>query len=57
MHKTFFNQRHRALNATMVDFGGWDMPVQYPKGVIREHLACPKPFINLSKHRKRIHDT
>jgi aminomethyltransferase len=23
----------------MVDFGGWDMPVQYPAGVIAEHLA------------------
>jgi len=22
----------------MVDFGGWDMPVQYPAGVIEEHL-------------------
>lgn len=24
----------------MVDFGGWDMPVQYPAGVIEEHLRC-----------------
>jgi aminomethyltransferase len=23
----------------MVDFGGWDMPVQYPAGIIAEHLA------------------
>ena len=23
----------------MVDFGGWDMPVQYPTGIINEHLA------------------
>ena len=22
----------------MVDFGGWDMPVQYPAGTIEEHL-------------------
>jgi len=39
---TFFNERHRTLGATMVDFGGWDMPVQYKKGVIQEHLACRK---------------
>ena len=26
----------------MVDFGGWEMPVNYPPGVIREHLACRK---------------
>ena len=24
----------------MVDFGGWDMPVQYPAGVIEEHMRC-----------------
>ena len=23
----------------MVDFGGWDMPVQYPGGIIAEHEA------------------
>ena len=23
----------------MIDFGGWDMPVQYPAGTIEEHLA------------------
>src|SRR5437667_10870495 len=27
---------HRAMGAKMVDFGGWDMPVQY-SGVIEEH--------------------
>lgn len=31
---------HRALNAKMVEFGGWDMPVAYPTGTIAEHLAC-----------------
>jgi aminomethyltransferase len=29
---------HRALGARMVDFGGWDMPVQY-SGIIDEHHA------------------
>ncbi len=42
LNKTFFNERHRDLGATMVDFGGWDMPVQYQKGVLQEHLACRK---------------
>ncbi|WP_092236176.1 glycine cleavage system aminomethyltransferase GcvT [Desulfobacula phenolica] len=42
LSKTFFNEQHRALGATMVDFGGWDMPVQYEKGVIQEHLATRK---------------
>jgi aminomethyltransferase len=36
--KTPLNQTHRELGARMVDFGGWDMPVQY-SGVIDEHQA------------------
>ena len=23
----------------MVDFGGWEMPVQYEKGILKEHLG------------------
>ncbi|MBE0577604.1 MAG: glycine cleavage system aminomethyltransferase GcvT [Desulfuromonadales bacterium] len=38
MKKTPLNQIHRELGARMVDFGGWDMPVQY-SGVIEEHLV------------------
>jgi aminomethyltransferase len=26
------------MGGRMVDFGGWDMPVQYPSGTIEEHL-------------------
>ncbi len=29
---------HRELGAKMVPFAGYDMPVQYPAGIIREHL-------------------
>ena len=29
---------HRALGGRMVAFGGYDMPVQYPPGVLKEHL-------------------
>jgi aminomethyltransferase len=39
---TPLNATHRALKAKMVDFGGWDMPVEYPGsggGLIAEHLA------------------
>ena len=38
MKTTPLNQIHRELGARMVDFGGWDMPVQYA-GVIEEHLG------------------
>jgi aminomethyltransferase len=31
---------HRELGARMVPFAGWDMPVQYPKGILQEHLWC-----------------
>jgi aminomethyltransferase len=30
---------HRALGARMVEFGGWEMPIQYA-GVLEEHRAC-----------------
>lgn len=35
---TPLNLAHRQLGGRMVDFGGWDMPVQYPAGTIEEHL-------------------
>ncbi len=33
---------HVAAGAQMVEFGGWEMPVQYKDGIIAEHLACRK---------------
>ncbi|MDP9268105.1 MAG: glycine cleavage system aminomethyltransferase GcvT [Acidobacteriota bacterium] len=46
LRKTALNPVHRSLGAKMVDFGGWDMPVEYPGGfncktggLIQEHLA------------------
>jgi aminomethyltransferase len=38
LKRTPLNAVHRELGGRMVDFGGWDMPVQYPAGVIEEHL-------------------
>lgn len=37
--KTVLHGRHAALGAMMVDFGGWHMPLQYPRGIVEEHLA------------------
>ncbi|MDF1584423.1 MAG: glycine cleavage system aminomethyltransferase GcvT [Methyloprofundus sp.] len=31
---------HLALNAKMVSFAGYHMPIQYPAGIIKEHLHC-----------------
>jgi aminomethyltransferase len=41
LRKTAVNALHRRLGAKMVNFGGWDMPVEYPSsgGLIAEHKA------------------
>jgi len=39
LQKTVFFDRHMALGAKMMEFGGWNMPVQYPSGIVQEHLA------------------
>ncbi len=38
LRKTALNSIHRRMGAKMVNFGGWDMPVEY-SGIIQEHLA------------------
>ncbi len=38
LRKTALNNLHRQSKAKMVDFGGWDMPVEY-SGLIAEHMA------------------
>lgn len=39
LKRTALFDEHLALNGRMVEFGGWEMPVQY-KGLMAEHLAC-----------------
>jgi aminomethyltransferase len=48
LRKTALNATHRSLGAKMVDFGGWDMPVEYcgsassgpgSSGLVAEHMA------------------
>src|ERR1044071_7357368 len=38
LKRTSLNSVHRRMGGRMVDFGGWDMPVQYPAGTVEEHL-------------------
>lgn len=38
LKKTALHALHLALGARMVPFAGYDMPVQYPAGVLKEHL-------------------
>jgi len=41
LRRTSLNAVHRRLGAKMVNFGGWDMPVEYPAtgGLVAEHKA------------------
>jgi aminomethyltransferase len=41
VRKTALNAVHRQMGAKMVDFNGWDMPVEYPSvgGLMKEHIA------------------
>jgi aminomethyltransferase len=41
LRKTALNSTHRRMGAKMVNFGGWDMPVEYPSsgGLMAEHKA------------------
>lgn len=39
LKRTPFYDKHVALGAKMVSFGGFEMPIQYPKGIIAEHKA------------------
>ncbi len=38
LKRTPLYDAHVAAGATMVDFGGWEMPIQYPAGIVAEHL-------------------
>jgi len=38
VRKTALNSLHRRLGAKMVNFGGWDMPLEY-SGILAEHIA------------------
>ena len=38
LKKTALNEEHRKIGGKMVDFGGWDLPVQY-SGLLAEHTA------------------
>ena len=38
LHKTPLHALHLALGARMAPFAGYDMPIQYPSGVLQEHL-------------------
>ena len=40
LERSPLGEQHRALDANLVEFGGWEMPIAYPSGTVAEHLAC-----------------
>ena len=42
LKRTVLFEEHVRLQANMVDFGGWEMPVNYPQGIVEEHLYTRK---------------
>ena len=38
-NRTALYETHVALGAKVIDFGGWDMPLEYPAHILREHAA------------------
>ena len=39
LKRTALYEAHKALGAKLVPFAGWEMPVQYPAGILAEHHA------------------
>jgi aminomethyltransferase len=42
LKRTVLYEKHKALGAQIVEFGGWEMPLSYPGGIVEEHLATRK---------------
>jgi len=40
--RTPLYEEHIKLGAKMVEFGGWEMPLNYPPGILTEHLTTRK---------------
>ncbi len=39
MKRTPFHRIHQSLGAKLIEFGGYEMPVQYPAGIVKEHMS------------------
>lgn len=42
LKRTVLYEKHLELKASLVDFGGWEMPVNYTQGIVEEHLYTRK---------------
>ena len=39
LFRTSLHSWHKANEGKLIDFGGWDMPLQYGTGILKEHLS------------------
>ncbi len=39
MQRTALFEKHKAMDGKLVDFHGWEMPLHYEAGIMKEHLA------------------
>ncbi len=49
LKKTPLHALHLELGARMVPFAGYDMPVQYPAGVLKEHIHTRTAAVSLRR--------
>ena len=40
MQKTALYNYHKDLGAKFVSFAGYEMPIQYKDGIVKEHISC-----------------
>ena len=45
LKRTQLYDLHTAAGATMVDFGGWEMPMKYPTDIVAEHAEAEAHII------------
>ena len=39
---------HSLNDAKFVNFAGWSMPIQFPDGIINEHISTPVSYTHLT---------
>src|SRR5688500_459922 len=53
--QTIYNATHRAHGARMVDFGGWDMPINYGSQIEEHHPLRRAPGMFAVSHMTVLH--
>ena len=51
VQKTALYNYHKDLGAKFVSFAGYEMPIQYKDGIVKEHIYIELAFRNLQRKR------